>query len=119
MLDPGLMTAMSGLDPVSARADGSFWERLVETAVGAHLVNTAPRDVAVSWWREGSLEVDFVLSDRSRVLAIEVASGARKPGVPGLDAFGKRFPSRKLLIGGQGLSLDVALSMPAARLLTG
>lgn len=42
-LDTGLVTAMSGLDPVAIRSDGATWGRLVETAVGAHLVNTAGR----------------------------------------------------------------------------
>lgn len=117
LLDPGLMTAMADVDPVSARADGDFWGRLVETAVGAHLLNTSGRDTAVGWWREGDREVDFVLSDRSQVLAIEVASGRRKPSLPGLEAFGRTVESRKLLIGAQGLPLEVALSMPADELL--
>lgn len=117
VLDSGLMSAMAGVGPATARADPDFWGRLVETAVGAHLANTAERDVEVSWWREGDREVDFVLSDRSTVLAIEVASGRRKPSLPGLDAFGRVVESRKLLIGPQGLDLEVALSTPAAQLL--
>ncbi len=117
VLDSGLMSAMAGVDPATARADREFWGRLVETAVGAHLVNTAERDIEVTWWRDGNREVDFVLSDRSTVLAIEVASGRRKPGLPGLDAFGRVVESRKLLIGAQGLDLDVALSTSAGQLL--
>jgi predicted AAA+ superfamily ATPase len=117
VLDSGLMSAMAGLDPATARADRDFWGRLVETAVGAHLVNTAERDVEVTWWRDGDREVDFVLSDRSTVVAIEVASGRRKPALPGLDAFGRLVDSRKLLIGAHGLDLDVALSTPAGALL--
>ena len=115
--DPGLMTAMSEHDPVSARGDADFWGRLVETAVGAHLMNTAGRDTAISWWREGDHEVDYVVSDRTRVLAIEVASGRRKPSLPGLAAFGRVVESRKLLVGAQGLPLDVALATSGDRLL--
>lgn len=115
-LDPGLMTAMTGIDPAAARADRDHWGRLVETAVGAHLMNTAGRDLDVNWWRAGDLEVDYVLAGRGDVLAIEVASGRRKPSLPGLDAFGRAHPSRKLLIGGQGLPLETALSMPATQL---
>jgi predicted AAA+ superfamily ATPase len=116
-LDPGLMTAMTGLSPADARADGDHWGRLVETAVGAHLVNTAGRDLEVGWWRAGDREVDYVLSGRGDVLAIEVASGRRKPSLPGLEAFGREHPSRKLLIGAQGLPLQTALSMPATELM--
>lgn len=117
VLDSGLMSAMAGVDPATARADRDFWGRLVETAVGAHLVNTAERDTEVTWWRDGDREVDFVLADRSTVMAIEVASGRRKPSLPGLDAFGRVIKSRKLLIGAQGLPLDVALLTPAGALL--
>lgn len=117
MLDPGLMTAMSGMDPETARASGDFWGRLIETAVGAHLMNTSGRDTEVTWWRERDREVDFVVADRHDVLAIEVASGRRKPGLPGLEAFGRLVPSRSILIGAQGLPLEIALSMPADRLL--
>lgn len=116
-LDPGLMTAMTGLGPTDARAHRDHWGRLVETAVGAHLVRTMGRDLEVTWWREGDREVDYVLSGSRGVLAIEVASGRRKPSLPGLDSFGRRHPSRKLLVGAQGLPLETALSMTAVELL--
>ena len=41
---------------------------------GAHLVNTAAPGIEASWWRDANREVDFVLSDSHRVLAIEVGS---------------------------------------------
>lgn len=116
MLNTGLVTAMSRLDPLAARADTDFWGRLVETAVGAHLLNSAGRDLEVTWWREGDREVDFVVADHERVLAIEVASGRRKASLPGLDAFRRVAPARRLLIGAQGLPLEVALSTPAVDL---
>jgi predicted AAA+ superfamily ATPase len=115
-LDPGLRTAMMGVGPDAAQADRDHWGRTVETAVGAHLVNTAGRDLEISWWRAGDREVDFVLSGRGEVLAIEVASGRRKAGLPGLDAFAREYPSRKLLIGAQGLPVETALSMSATEL---
>jgi predicted AAA+ superfamily ATPase len=117
VLDPGLLTAMAGVDPESVRLDPDFRGRLIETAVGAHLVNTAGRDAEVGWWREGDREVDFVVSDRSAVLAIEVGSGRRKGSLPGMDAFGRTYESRKLLVGSDGLPLEVALSTPASDLL--
>jgi predicted AAA+ superfamily ATPase len=118
-LDPGLVTAMAGygIDPL---ANDDARGRAVETAVGAHLVNTAHAGIAVGWWRERNQEVDFVLSDGRQVLAIEVASGRRKPALPGLAAFVREFPgARPLLVGGQGLGLEDALSMPAADWLSG
>jgi predicted AAA+ superfamily ATPase len=115
-LDPGLITAMSG--PVGdAAVDPTEWGRRVETAVGAHLVNTAGRDVDVTWWREGDREVDYVVSGAGQTLAIEVASGRPKTRLPGLEAFSKAFPGAKtLLIGGQGLPLEEALRSTAPEL---
>jgi Predicted ATPase (AAA+ superfamily) len=117
-LDTGLMTAMSTLEPEDARADRTFRGRLVETAVGAHLVATAGPDVEVTWWRVGDREVDFVLAQGSKILAIEVASGHEKSDLRGLGAFTKAFPTaRTLLIGAQGLPFETALSTPADALL--
>lgn len=118
VLDTGLMTAMSSMTPAAARADGDYWGRLVESAVGAHLVNTADRELEVTWWRDRDREVDFVLSRPGETLAIEVTSGRRKRGLPGLEAFGRAFgPTRKLLIGGLGLPLETVLSAPAGALM--
>ena len=70
-------------------------------------------------WRAGDRKVDFVLSSPSGTVAIEVASGERKRGLPGLEAFGRTYgSSRKLLIGAQGLPLEIALSQPASALLS-
>lgn len=109
---------MTGLAPDAIRADRDHWGRVVETAVGAHLLNTADRDVEVGWWRAGDREVDFVLSGHGEVLAIEVASGRRKAGLPGLEAFRREHPSRTLLIGAQGLPLATALGMTSRELLS-
>jgi len=62
--------------------------------------------------------LDFVFSGPHGVVAIEVASGRRKPSLPGLDAFARQTgPARKLLIGAQGLPLETVLSRPASDLL--
>lgn len=117
-LDTGLMTAMSTLEPEDVRSDRTFRGRLVETAVGAHLVATAGPDVEVTWWRLGDREVDFVLAGGSAILAIEVASGPEKSDLRGLAAFTKAFPTaRTLLVGAQGLPLETVLSTPADALL--
>ena len=116
-LDPGLLTAMSGQN-AGADIEGEEWGRRVETAIGAHLVNTAPRGVQVSWWRERDREVDFVLGDGQRLLGIEVSAGRRKASLPGLGAFASTYhDARTLLIGAQGLSIEAALNSTAAELL--
>lgn len=78
------------------------WGRLVESAVGAHLLNFARQeDFKVSYWREGNDEVDFVLQYRGKTLAIEVKSGVLR-GVSGMEAFRKKFNPHKMLLVGTG-----------------
>lgn len=65
------------------------------------------------YWREGSLEVDFVLRRGGMVAALEVKSGRCKDSLPGMDAFARAFnPQRKLLVGSQGIPIDEFLSVP-------
>ena len=103
VLNTGLMTALSGYSLEQARADRTFWGRLVESAVGAHLQNTLEVSMRLAYWRDDPHEVDFVLSQGPRVLGIEVKSSQRVRALPGLAAFERRFPrARTLLVGGRG-----------------
>ena len=94
VLNTGLMTALSGYSLEQALADRTFWGRLVESAVGAHLHNTLEVSMRLAYWRDDPHEVDFVLSQGPRVLGIEVKSSQRVRALPGLAAFERRFPGR-------------------------
>ena len=61
VLNTALMTAGSGYSFEEAQADRTYWGRIVESAAGAHLFNTAESDMRLHFWRDGSHEVDFVL----------------------------------------------------------
>ena len=114
-LNTGLMTALSDYTFAEAQADRSYWGRLVESAVGAHLCNTAGGDIHVAYWRDGSHEVDFVLHRSRRLLAIEVKTGTQPRGLSGFQVFGSHFPkSRRLLVGANGVPVAEFLSQPAA-----
>ena len=115
VLNTALMTAGSGYSFEEARADRTYWGRLFESAVGAHLLNSASSDIRLHYWRDSPFEVDFVLQRGERVVAIEVKSG-REPGdMMGLEEFGRRFePHRSLLVGTGGIPLHEFLSVPAA-----
>ncbi len=114
VFDTALMSAQSGLVPSEAREDREFWGRLVESAVGAHLVNAAASgECEVYYWRERDREVDFVVRAGARVVAIEVKSGRARDAVSGLKAFGEAFsPTRRLLVGTGGIELERFLSEP-------
>ena len=114
VLNTALLTAQSGYSFAEAVADRTFWGRLVESAVGAHLVNSATSAIQVYYWREKSLEVDFVLKRGPALIAIEVKSGTRPGRSNGMDRFRERFnPTRTLLVGGNGIPITEFLSVPA------
>ena len=114
VLNTALMTVMSGLTLDEARSDREFWGRLVESAAGAHLANAAMRgECALHYWRDGNLEVDFVVQTGPRVIAIEVKSGRAPLAHAGTAAFAQAFkPQRSLLVGGDGIALEDFLLQP-------
>ncbi len=114
VMNTALMTAPSSIPFGQAQEDRDFWGRLVESAVGAHLVNALRGTSAeVFYWRERNREVDFVVKSGRVIVAIEVKSGSSKQVLPGMDALGKEFKiSRKLLVGGDGIPIEEFLLKP-------
>jgi len=108
VLNTALMSAQKPLPFEVARQNGDIWGRLVESAIGAHLVNTTRgTQIEVFYWRDGNNEVDFILRKGNDILPVEVKSTLKKTGLPGIGAFAKKFGStRALLVGGQGLSIE-------------
>ncbi len=114
VFNTALITAQSGMTLAEARANREFWGRLVESAVGAHLVNASAGGACrVFYWRDRNREVDFVVQAGKRIVAIEVKGGHARRALPGMTAFAQAFrPTRKLLVGGDGLAVETFLSMP-------
>jgi predicted AAA+ superfamily ATPase len=115
VLNTALMSSATPYTFAEAQADRSFWGRLAESALGAHLCNTARATEKVHYWRESPHEVDFVISDAKRLTAIEVKSGATQGKLMGLDAFAQQHKdSRRLLVGAGGVDFTEFLSYPLA-----
>lgn len=110
-----LVNAPSVLGFRQARADGAWWGRLVENAVGAHLLNGLHGPQwNVAYWRADGDEADFVVSHGTRSWALEVKSG-RSGKAGGLAAFRKRYPKAGAwLIGDSGVPLAEFFAKPAA-----
>lgn len=114
VLNTALMSVASGYGFEEARSDRAFWGRLVESAVGAHLLNTAAPGTEVRYWREGNHEVDFVLERGPRAVGTEVKTGRVRLAHPGLAEFDHRFsPHRTLVVGTGGEPLHEFLSVAA------
>jgi uncharacterized protein len=100
---------------ISAQRNESFkeiqakhdeWGRIVESAIGAHLLNhSLTAGFNLYYWREGNDEVDFVI-EQKKVIGIEVKSGV-SGSETGMSAFQKKFnPDKVLMIGKSGLPLQ-------------
>ena len=115
VLNTALMAALSEYTFEEAKADRSYWGRLVESAVGAHLLNTGKLEHRLYYWRENGSEVDFVLARGRRLVAFEVKSDTRRAKTSGVERFSKRFKVlRTVIVGGDGgHSLSDVLSAPA------
>ncbi len=114
VLDTALMTSQSYLSFTEARESAEFWGRLVESSVGAALVNGLKGNRGeLYYWANRNREVDFILARGDNLVAIEVKSGRRRTSLPGIEAFSREFDvKRKLLVGSAGIPLDEFLMVP-------
>jgi len=80
------------------------WGTVIETAVGAHLINNAKSGgYNVFYWRHVNHEVDFVLKYNDEIIGIEIKSG-KKVVKQGMEQFQKLFnPNKVLLVGTSGI----------------
>ncbi len=106
-LNTALMSASDPDKMAETRQEPDRWGRLVESAVGSSLANgIVGKNIELFYWSSRNREVDFVLSRKNELIAIEVKSGRIKGSFPGIEAFSKEFKvKRKLLVGSQGISL--------------
>ena len=114
VLNTALATAVSGRSFSEALDDREFWGRLVESAVGAHLWNSAaPQKLEVFYWRERNREVDFILRSPKALVALEVKSGGSRQIHQGTAEFRKHYSkSRALLVGAGGIPIEEFLKAP-------
>jgi len=108
VLNTALMTAKSDYSFQEALADRSFWGRIVESAVGAHLLNTKEIATRVYYWRDKKkqYEVDYVIQRGPHLLAIEVKTKSVSSH-SGLAEFSNRFPHAKtMIIGPSGVPFN-------------
>jgi len=114
VLNNALMSATSGYTKVEAKADRTYWGRVVESAVGQHLYNSGYPSCRLHYWREASHEVDFVIEQGHRIAAVEVKSGMAQNQTKGLNLFEEKFGTcRKHLVGEGAIPLAEFLSYPA------
>lgn len=99
-----LITAQSEGTYENAIINPKLWGRLVESSIGAHLINnTISERYNLYYWREGNYEVDFILERGDKVIALEVKSGMKAENA-GVAVFSEKFrPDKVLLAGTSGI----------------
>jgi len=114
VMNTALMTAPSPYSLVSAQHDREYWGRLVESAIGAYLLNsTRGKKIDVFYWLERNQEVDFLIRAGKDLLGLEVKSGRTRHRLSGMAALTKAFKvKRQLLIGQEGIGLEEFLTKP-------
>lgn len=79
-----------------------LWGRLVESSVGAHLINHSISErFNLLYWREGNFEVDFILEKGDKIIGLEVKSGVKAENA-GMNVFAAKFNPEKILLVGTG-----------------
>lgn len=113
-----LVTAVGLRSFAETRADSALWGRLVENAVGAHLLGRLEDPIyEVTYWRERNQEVDYVVRAGTRLWGLEVKSG-RPARLPGLEAFLRSHRKAvPLVIGSGGLPVAEFLASDPRELL--
>ncbi|MCY4171052.1 MAG: ATP-binding protein, partial [Bacteroidetes bacterium] len=113
VLNTALMTANSVYTFQDAKNNPSFWGRIAESAVGAHLYNTRDYGTHIHYWRDtnNQNEVDYVIVRGENLIGIEVKSGKVRTR-RGLRAFKDSFPhARVMLVGGEEMPFNEFFSL--------
>ena len=102
-----LLTSQDDETYATAIVNPKLWGRLVESSVGAHLLNHAVSErYNLYYWREGNNEVDFILEKGDKVIGLEVKSGVSADN-EGMGIFNTKFhPDKMLLVGTGGIPYE-------------
>jgi predicted AAA+ superfamily ATPase len=110
VMNNALMGALSDENFTQSQGNKKRWGRLVESAVGAHLIAHQNDDLKLYYWNESNAEVDFILQLGSKYIALEVKLSNDK--VSGIGQFQKQFKPHKVYqLSEQGLSWQQLISM--------
>jgi predicted AAA+ superfamily ATPase len=112
VFNTSLWSAQQSICFSDVTSDPKLWGRLVESAVGAHLINhSLSQGFKVHYWREKNEEVDFIIEKDSELIALEVKSGKNQKTV-GISSFKKLYQTKRtLLVGGDGLTIEEFLNI--------
>lgn len=114
VMNTALITAQQGISFSEAQKNKEFWGHLVESSVGATILNKIKGEgIELFYWLGNNREVDFVICKGKSIIAIEVKSGRKKTNLSGMELFSKEFKvKKKLLVGEGGIPIKEFLTVP-------
>lgn len=88
----------SNLSIKDCEPGSAIYGRMVESAIGSYLLNQCRiNNISLYYWRDGNIEVDFILKKGSKLISLEVKSGTTKHN-KGLSEFAGRFKTFKTIV---------------------
>lgn len=115
-----LLSAYSNITFDEALANQGYWGGVFENSVGTHLIAQVSKhaNASLHYWREGGLEVDYVVVIGKHILGIEVKYGDESIPEKTERRFRERFPEAKLiLVGKYGIPYDIFMKAELTELL--
>jgi predicted AAA+ superfamily ATPase len=112
VFNSALRSVYAGYDFNESRREPAAWGHFFESAIGAHIVSGAMvGNYEVFYWRDGDLEVDYVIKKGNKIIAIEVKSNSDSIN-KGLVVFKERYkPHTAIIVGKGGLDAETFLSV--------
>lgn len=109
-----LATAHGTLFFKDTREDPKRWEKLIKSAIGAHLINSAfGTKTEIFYWKQDNRFVDFIIQKGKDLIAIDINTSKKSKNTQGLEVFLQKYPSAKtLIIGEGGISVEEFLLSP-------
>ena len=117
VFNSALRNIYSGYSFQDALSVPKVWGHIFESAVGAHLLSGAiTGNYEVYYWRDGDLEVDFIIKKNKKIVAIEVKSNNDTTN-RGLVRFREQYkPHTSIVVGKGGISAELFLCVNPAKL---
>jgi hypothetical protein len=114
VLNTALATVQNSLSFEETRKDRELWKRLVECAIGAHLVNSHFGTRAeIFYWKEGNRSVDFILRKGKKLIVVDINHSHKGRNIQGIETFKEKFdPTKIIYVGEGGIPVEDFLSKP-------
>lgn len=102
VFNSALRNVYAGIPLGEALRNPKAWGHIFESAIGAHLLGGSfTGGYELYYWREGNLEVDYVLKKGDKVVAVEVKSNSEATN-RGLASLRERYHLHASLVVGRG-----------------